>query len=257
MQACRARTCGTLILADLQLLLLCLPDLADAAELKFGSDRARETAPWVLVLWSHSRLTAILPTPVPKRQKFSEIFRTDCAHSSMGPALWQRPRCHVGLWSELACNNDGITQPALCFPDRLQSGGSQAENDAQELLHRMRSSNEAELWCQLAVPMLCHSQVHILEVFCTPRQEGRPQIFRQLQSPRRIGSFYDFGLRASLGRWSWADVTVHLGTCGIASSAAPRRWGKKASGFRVHSSAAHSRLSFGLVLGRPVHARAR
>ncbi len=37
--------------------------------------------------------------------------------------------------------------------------------------------------------MLCHSQVHILEVVCTPRQEERLQIFRQLHSPRRIGNY--------------------------------------------------------------------
>jgi len=39
------------------------------------------------------------------------------------------------------------------------------------------------------MPMLCHSQVHILEVVCTPRQEERLQIFRQLHSPRRIGNY--------------------------------------------------------------------
>jgi len=42
-----------------------------------------------------------------------------------------------------------------------------------------------------------------------------------------LTTIYDFGLGAALCRWLWAGLTVHLGTCGIASSAAPRWWGKK------------------------------
>ena len=90
----------------------------------------------------------------------------------------------------------------------------------------------------------------ILEVVCTPRQDERLQIFISYNRRAGLASIYDSGLRAALCRWQRAGVTVHLGTCGIASSAAPRRWGKKASRFRVPSSAAHSRLSFGLVMGR-------